>query len=109
MAEQAHVAEYKKKLVKQCQDLIKEYPIIGAVNMQDMPASQLQQMREKLRKDVVILMAKRRILKIAIESSKDVKKDIEKLIEQLKGMPALVRAFLMVVKFFLPDTGSLKA
>ena len=33
---QAHVSEEKKKTVAELKELIKEYPIIGAVNMENM-------------------------------------------------------------------------
>ena len=87
---QAHVSKYKKTVVGNFAKLLKEYPIVGAINLENMPAPQLQQMRQQLRKDVVILMNKRRLLKIAIEDSKAHKKGIELLIPHLKGMPALM-------------------
>lgn len=79
----------KKQTVEEFCKLIEEYPIIGTVNMMDLPASQLQTLREKLRKTVVIRMTKRRLLTIAIEKMKDKKPGIEKLIPELKGMPAI--------------------
>jgi large subunit ribosomal protein L10 len=87
---EAHVAKYKKTVVEDFVRLIKEYPIIGAINMENMPAPQLQNMRGQLRSSVVILMAKRRLLKIAIERCKAEKKGLEKLEPYLKGMPALL-------------------
>jgi large subunit ribosomal protein L10 len=47
-------------------------------------------MRGQLRKDVVLLMSKRRLMKLAIEHSKATKKGIENLEPYLKGMPALL-------------------
>ncbi len=87
---QAKVAEYKKRTVSDFVKLMTEYPIIGAINMENLPAPQLQKMREKLRKDVVIRMTKRRLFKIIIDKVKDKKKGIEKLVPCLKGMPALL-------------------
>ena len=86
----AAVADYKKDIVKQCVKLLKEYPIIGAVNMENLPAAQLQKMRTQLRGRVHLFMTKRRLMKIAIENVKAEKKGIEKLEESLKGMPALL-------------------
>src|SRR3989338_5804354 len=86
----AHVAEYKKKTLNYLVKLIKEYPIVGAVNMENLPAQQLQAMRAQLRNKVVLAMTKRRLMKLALEKSKDEKKGIEKLEESLKGMPALI-------------------
>ena len=50
----------KKKLlaVEAFVKLIKEYPIIGVLNMQDLPAKQLASMRKKMRGDVIIQMTK---------------------------------------------------
>lgn len=86
----AHVAEYKKKTVENIVKLVKEYPIVGAVNMENLPAPQLQAMRAQLRGKVVLVMTKRRIMKIALEKVKNDKKGIEQLEEHLKGMPALI-------------------
>lgn len=85
-----HVAKYKKRIVDEFKDLIKEYPIIATINMENMPTAQLQKMRGQLRGKVVLLMSKRRIMKIAIEESKSVKKGVEELNKYLKGMPALM-------------------
>jgi len=80
----------KIAVAKEFAKLIAEYPIIGAINMENLPTKQLQQMRTSLRGTVLMKMTKRRIVQIAIEQSKDSKKDIEKLIPYLKGMPALL-------------------
>ncbi len=85
-----HVAKYKKNIVKEFKELIKQYPIIATVNMENMPTAQLQKMRRQLRGKVVLRMSKRRLMKIAIEESKDVKKGVEELNNHLKGMPALI-------------------
>lgn len=86
----AHVSEEKKKVVREFVKLCKEYPIVGLVNMENLPAQQLSNMRSQLRGKVVILMTKKRLLKIVFEQMKDEKKGIEKLSEHLTGMPALI-------------------
>jgi len=63
----AHVAEYKKRIVNEFVKLMTDYPIVGALNMENLPAPQLQKMREKLRKDVIIKMTKHRLVKLVIE------------------------------------------
>ncbi len=85
-----HVAKKKKDIAKNIQKLILEYPIIAAVNMENLPAPQLQQMRSQLRGKIELTMTKRRIIKHAIDGIKDKKKNIEKLEPHLKGMPALI-------------------
>jgi len=86
----AHVAQYKKDVVKDFAKLIKDYPIIGALNMEGMPTPQLQQMRATLRNTCVLKMTKRRLMKLAIEIAKKDKPGIEELEKSLRGMPALI-------------------
>lgn len=87
---QANVSEYKKKLVHELANKLEKASIIGLLNMQGMPAAQLQQMRGKLRKDAEMFMTKKRIIKIAIENIKDKKKNIAELEKYFAGMPALL-------------------
>ena len=87
---QAHVAEYKKEIVGNLINLITEYPIIGIVNMENLPAPQLQGMRAQLRGKFFITMTKRRLINLAFESARLKKKGIEKLEHHLGGMPALI-------------------
>ena len=87
---EAHVAEYKKEIVSNLVNLIIEYPIIGVVNMENLPAPQLQQMRAQLRGNFYITMTKRRLMRLAIAQAKAKKKDIEKIEAHLGGMPALI-------------------
>jgi large subunit ribosomal protein L10 len=86
----AHVAEYKKKIVKDFEKLIKEYPIIGVVNMENLPSAQLCKMRASLRESCVLRMTKRRLLKIVINNIKSQKPGIESIEKYLGGMPALL-------------------
>jgi len=85
-----NIAEYKKKKIEEFVNLIKEYPIIAAVDMENLPTPQLQNMRAQLRKKVVLKMTKRRFMKIAFEQAKEFKPGIEKLSKYLSGMPALL-------------------
>lgn len=87
---EAHVSEQKKQAVDDLAKLILEYPIIGAVNVENLPTAQLQKMRGQLRGKVVLRIAKRRLIKLAIEKIKTEKKGIEALEQQLIGMPALL-------------------
>ncbi|MBU4284091.1 MAG: 50S ribosomal protein L10, partial [Nanoarchaeota archaeon] len=86
----AHVAEYKKKTVNEFVNLINSYPVIGVVDMENLPTAQLQKMREQLRDKVVIRMTKRRFMNIALDKVKDSKKGIEEMKNYLTGMPALL-------------------
>ncbi|MBW2971751.1 50S ribosomal protein L10 [Candidatus Woesearchaeota archaeon] len=90
MVKTEHLPESKKNVVAEFIRLAKEYPIVGAVNMENLPTKQLQNMRAQLRKKVVLKMSKRRLMKIALEQAAKEKPGLEKLIPYLKGMPALI-------------------
>ena len=83
------VSEAKKKAVLEFINQVKEYPIVGVVNMQSLPAQQLQDMREMLRdKGVVLSMTRKKLIRrILTESGKD---NIDQLTQKVKGMPALL-------------------
>ena len=85
-----HVAEYKKKIVGDIVRYAEEYPIIGIVNMENLPAPQLQAMKAKLRGKVNLFMTKKRLIKIALEQAKNNKKNVEELEKYFQGMPALL-------------------
>ena len=86
------VAEYKKKLVEDMVRLMRQYSMVGVVDMTNLPARQLQSMRSELRGKINLFMTKKRFMKIAIEKIKNEKKHIEELEKYLGGMPALIFA-----------------
>jgi len=90
MAEKkAHVSEKKKQTVKEFAELIEKYPVIGVVNMNNLPTRTVQEMRAKLReKGTVLRMTKKRLMKHAFEKAS--KKNIKELEKHFKGMPALI-------------------
>ena len=84
------VADWKKKVVDEFVQLMREYPIVGTVNTENLPAKQLQAMKEQLRDGVIIKMTKRRFLKLAIDKIANEKEGIEVLKDNLPGMPAML-------------------
>ncbi|MEM4263715.1 MAG: 50S ribosomal protein L10 [Candidatus Woesearchaeota archaeon] len=80
---------YKKNIIKKISDLVKAYPIIAVANMENLPSPQLATMRKQLRGKIEIFMTKRRLILKALDNIKD-KPGLEKLKQELKGMPALV-------------------
>ncbi len=86
----AHVSEKKKRIIKEFEDLIKKYPVIGAVDVENLPALQLNRMRAQLRGTVLVKMTKKRLLRIALNNVKNEKPGVEKLADYFKGMPALI-------------------
>ena len=83
------VSENKQQLVQSLIKDIQEFPIIGILNLENLPAQQYQTMRAMLgRTGVKICMARKRLLQRALTESK--KDNIDKLTEKIKGMPALL-------------------
>jgi large subunit ribosomal protein L10 len=86
-----HVAESKKTAVSQFASLIEEYPIVGVVNMENLPAKQLQTMRASLRKQGIVLrMTKQRLIFKALENAEQKRPGVSKLKEHCTGMPAMI-------------------
>lgn len=86
----AHVSKRKQETAAEFQELLMQYPIVAAVNIEGLPAKQFQNMREKLRESCVIRVAKRRVMTVAINAVKDKKQGIDSLTPHLAGMPALL-------------------
>ncbi len=83
------VNQRKLELVQKLATEIQRSPVVGLVNMQNLPAAQLQRMRALLAKQgVTITMTRKRLLRRALESSQ--KQQIASLEEKMKGMPALL-------------------
>lgn len=80
----------KEKTVDDFVRLLEEYPIIGVVNMSNLPTKQLQAIRASVRKTIVLCMTKRRLLKRAIEKVKGKKPGIEQITAYMEGMSALL-------------------
>ncbi len=85
-----HITEKKKKQVREVENLVKEYPVIGIVDMTNLPCAQLQMIKRRLKDHLRIYMTKKRLMKIALEDLKKEVKGIEKLENYLEGIPALM-------------------
>lgn len=83
------VSERKKQLVQQLVHDINQHPIVGVVDLQNLPAQQLQVMRSTLKgKGVKFSMTRKKLLELALNQSK--KENIQSLKQKIKGMPALL-------------------
>jgi len=81
-------APYKKEKVKKIKELSKEYPIIGVINLENLPCAQLQQMRSKLKGKVDFFMTRKTLIERGLTETK--LPGINGLKDYLKGVPALV-------------------
>jgi large subunit ribosomal protein L10 len=84
------IPKWKKDEVKDIKRLITEYPYFGVVDLENLPALQFQRMRNSLEGKIVVKVSKKRLMKLAIAELKDSKKGIEKVLDHLNGMVALI-------------------
>lgn len=89
----AHISDKKKKVVEELTKKLESESIIGIIDLTNLPSAQFQKIKNKLRKDLNVIVAKKSLIKIALENVKGSKKGIEKLEKYLENsMPALVFA-----------------
>jgi large subunit ribosomal protein L10 len=74
--------------VKDVSEQLRQYPVIGVLDMFKLPASQLHQIRNMLRGKAVIRMVKKRLIILALKESG--LRGVEALEERLQGEPALI-------------------
>lgn len=86
----AHVAGWKKDEVKELKDLIDSSEVVGIVNLLNIPAKQLQEMRKTLAGHAIIRMSKINLMNLALEDCNTEKADISGLSDYMGGQPALV-------------------
>jgi len=85
-----HISKTKERIVEDLVNLMKQYPVIGILDMTNLPALQFQRIKFRLKDMLEFRMVKKRLIKIAFDKVKDEKKGIEQLKERLEGIPALV-------------------
>mgnify|MGYP000917334402 FL=1 len=94
----AHVAEWKKEEVNDIKELIKTHNVVGMANLADIPAPQLQKMRQSLKDTTVIKMSRKTLMSLALSESE--KSNIDALGEHMEGQPALIFTDMNPFKLF---------
>lgn len=74
----------KPKMVEDLKKLIQSYKVIGILDMHKIPTKQAQKMRERLRGIATFKMARKSLLKRALQATKP------ELADKLTGVPALI-------------------
>jgi large subunit ribosomal protein L10 len=96
----AHVAEWKKEEVKELKSLIDSHGVIGIVNLLNIPAKQLQEMRKSLQGKAIIRMSKKNLMDLAFEDCNTNKENIVDLSNHMDGQPAIVFTDMNPFKLF---------
>ncbi|MDP6642005.1 MAG: 50S ribosomal protein L10 [Candidatus Nanoarchaeia archaeon] len=83
------IQQKKLKEVEEIKNLANKYSVLGLVDMTNLPSLQLQRMRQQLRNTLYLKMAKKRLIRIALNQLKD-KENIKEFNDKLKGEAALI-------------------
>jgi len=78
----------KPKKVEELKKLLETHNVVGILNMQSLPAKQLQQIRNNLKGIAVIKMSRKSLMKKALEGS--TKKDIGLLESKMINSPSII-------------------
>ena len=84
----AQVAQWKKDFVENLTGLIDKNNIIGVVNIEGIPAPQMQKMRKKLKDEMSIIVSRKRLIKHSLNASK--KKNLKDLEIHMDGQVGIV-------------------
>jgi len=94
------VPNWKKEEVDQLTKMLQSSPVIGVVNIEGIPARQMQQMRAKLRDVATIRSSKNTFIEKAIERAEEDRENLEELEDSIQGQIALVMTDLNPFKLF---------
>ena len=96
----AHVAAWKKEVVKELAQAMKAHGVIAVVNLHGIPSAQLQQMRQGMRPKADIIMSRNTLLHIAIDEAAKERPGLEKLKDMVQGQCAIVATDANPFKLF---------
>ena len=96
----AHVAAWKKDLVKELVKDMTENPIVAVVDLHGIPGQQIQAMRAGLREHAILKMTKNNLLLLAIEEASKSKPGLDGLKEAVHGQCAMVATDINPFKLF---------
>lgn len=88
MMEQRKVSEKKIQEVSELKSLLNKYNIVGLARIEKVPAKAFHNLRNTLRKDVVIRVSKKRLIKFAFAEIG--KPNLPELADQIEGITALL-------------------
>lgn len=96
----AHVASWKKELVGEIVEDIKNAPVVAVVSMSGIPGQQIQAMRAGMRAHAKIKMTKNNLIRLALDEAAQYKPGIDALADHVEGQCAIVTTDLNAFKLF---------
>ncbi len=94
------IPEWKLKEVKKLTNLLETSLVIGVVNVEGIPAYQMQQMRDKLRGTANLRVSKNTFLEKAIKRASEKREGLEEMQKFIEGQVAIVSTNLNPFKLF---------
>ncbi|PSH00006.1 MAG: 50S ribosomal protein L10 [Nanohaloarchaea archaeon SW_4_43_9] len=80
--------EEKEEIVEQMEEQIEEHPVIGILDMHNLPSKQLQQIKKEMKEFANIRMERKTLMKLAVENAG--KEEIDQLDENDATQPAFI-------------------
>lgn len=96
----AHVATWKKDLVSELVQDMREAPVVAVVDMENIPGQQIQAMRAGLRAHAKLKMTKNKLMLLALDEVSADKPGIEALKDSVDGQCAIVTTDMDPFKLF---------
>lgn len=96
----AHVATWKKDLVSELVQDMREAPVVAVIDMESIPGQQVQSMRAGIRAHAKIKMTKNKLMKLAIEEAAKDKPGLEALADVVGGQCAILTTDMGPFKLF---------
>jgi large subunit ribosomal protein L10 len=96
----AHVAKWKKDLVKELSDSMVNANVVAIVDLRGIPSAQLQMMRQGLRAHASLVMTRNTLMDIAITEAAKQRPGLEALKAELGGQCAIVSTDMNPFKLF---------
>lgn len=80
--------DQKEEIVEHMEEQIDEYPVVGILDMHNLPSKQLQQIKKEMKEFANIRMERKTLMKLAIENSD--KEGVDQLEENEATQPAFI-------------------
>ena len=96
----AHIARWKENKVDNLTHMLLNNPVIGIVNIEGLPASQLQQIRKNLPSSSKFVVTKNTLFKLALKKASEKKKNLEKLASVLDGQRGMIAVDMNSFRLF---------
>jgi len=96
----AHVAAWKKQVVKELVEAMKSHNAVAVVDLHGIPSAQLQMMRQGMRPKAQIIMSRNTLVDIAIDEAAKDRPGLEQIKEFINGQCAIVATDANPFKLF---------